>query len=70
MPGQYARDQDIGKTTEAVGTPVVVTNLVEITDAVDEAKVVTSHTLTELKKIRHGTGLIVGQELEEPDNES
>ncbi|KKM64513.1 hypothetical protein LCGC14_1500620 [marine sediment metagenome] len=65
MPGQYARDQDIGKTTETPGTPVTVTNLSEVTVVVDNAKDVTEDTLAELKKIRRGTEIIGGQDIGE-----
>ena len=63
-PGQYARDQDIGKATTPA-TTVAVTNLEEVTVAVDAAREATEHTLPELKKIRRGTELTVGQDIGE-----
>ncbi len=63
MPGEYARDQNIGPTQ--TDTPVTVQNLSEVIEAVDDAKAVTEDTLIELKKIRRGTELTVGQEIGE-----
>ena len=59
----FSRDINIGKTQTQI--PVFVSNLAEVTVAVEAVKDASEDELAELKKIRRGSEILINEEIDE-----